>query len=181
MGYDAAPGPSTRPRADAAPRDDDAGLAVDPLDGAGPALAADDAAADASRVTVRVGDGGDQVLDPAFASFVIPSEMMGIVANGKPSINMFFHGTATGTFSCAPDAGPTHAASILYRPVDAGSSYEANDSIGSCSIVVTEAGQVGGRVRGTFSATTTRLLAGPTPSTMKLTGSFDVTRGNDVQ
>ena len=150
----------------------------DPLVPSVPDDAGSDAATDAAAANVISAelDSAVERFTDARARHYLGSGAMSLVGgSAAPSVNLFFYGTAPGTYSCASSASK---ASMIYRTSQGG--YQATSSMGSCTIAVSVVGSPGERIVGTYSATLKR-LTGNGPVAIDVKGSFDVVRSGDLK
>lgn len=96
-----------------------------------------------------------------------------VVGAGAESLAIRFDGAATGEYSCGRDALLSYNARY-----DSGEPrlWSTRQIGASCSVTVTDYGEVGGRVRGVFSG----VLFEEAGSSLAMSGSFDVERLDDL-
>lgn len=81
-----------------------------------------------------------------------------------------------GVYTCVLPGAPPFAWARMQYAVPGGSTYQ-NPQTPSCTVTITEFGEVGGRVKGTFSASLDR-ITGSAPTPIAVSGTFDVVRKN---
>jgi hypothetical protein len=109
------------------------------------------------------------------AGMNIMGQLLGQGAGVQEYLVVRWVGKATGTFTC----GPTKAEIYGSFKLSATEQPFGWSTDGSCTITVTQLDAVGGRMKGTFSGTLTR-INGTGPSTVEVkAGVFDVPRNPD--
>jgi hypothetical protein len=139
-----------------------------------------DAGADASQGTfsATLGDAGvesfDDIRGAALATGANQFNITARKGSSGAQVHLQFPGAAAGSFKC-------HDARVEYTD-DSKNVYGTDVMLAGtdCAIDVSASGAVGQHVVGTFSATMRRVDLGP-PTTLDVSGSFDVVRQADEQ